>query len=451
MKRLFVALLLSVLFASCHTYTPQGKSEVQLVDGANLLSSAVQQQLAELDYYGLPISVQTFEELPIENLNEVCTALFAEQVAWRGADFAQNGVLVVASAKPNLAVAKFGAMMEEWSDGHDHYGSAAYFRTQLDERMTPEEKVVEVLEQAVNAMRGNNRLIGMLRSEFFGNLYTGVVRPDDGFFYRYILYPAQWLFVQLLHLCHSFYWAVFLGAAMLFLLYRLVVRLIIRCGMKRCYAHPDRTKLYMQTVNDLATLSGTLIYLIPMTLGALSLAVSIGLGGVEFLAPMIENSGMPLAAVSAIFQSNLMQHSWGWAMAASLVYYFQAYDPENSWLPLLKNAAFFFVVLLAPSSVPFVLLLLLLPMAWMNFPRFWDNTYKDLRISGNSRLVSTCLALLYPIGAIVGGTLGAYDGLRDAEPFIIERHMLQTASETASAPTYESVVDALNELYAEQK
>ena len=439
MTRFFLTTLLLCLLTGCRS-TPEHRSEVLIADNANLLSAEMEKHLAEIDYCGLLVSIVTVEELPMEGLNAHCVALFEAQSSLRGEDFAREGLLVIGSARPNLAVAKFGSAYEEWGDGRSHYGSAAYFLTQMHPDLSPEKKIVEVLQMAVNSAGTSQHWVGALRNELFGTLYTGVVRPDESFFYRYVLYPMQWPFVQMLRLTHSFVVSILLVAALLFLLYWLCARFFVYHGVRKCYADPKHTKLYVQQMNEFSNLSGVLFFLLPMTLGALSLSVSIGVGGVEFLASMVEHSGLPLVVACKTFGSGLMQQSWGLAVLAAFCYYIASYDPEISWLAVVKMGALFFVAILASKAVALVLFLLFLPQAYFNFSRFWDDTYKTLRVNGISRYLAAVLAFLKPIVGVVGIALGCYDGFRDVDPFVMEQ--IATRSE-APAPETVSVAEAL--------
>ncbi len=409
MRRFLVGLALLCL-ASCSS--PSGERLVNVYDTANIISSKVERTIQSADYYDVPVIVATYNSLSMQNLNDFCEAEFNKYAEQFGDNFKYYGVLVVASANPNLAVAKFGDKVEEWNHGSPDYGSMEYFSSQLED-VPVERKILGTIEKAMNYRLMESNIVAYIRGEIFGNLYTGFVKPDDGFFYRYIIYPCQWPFIQMLKLTKSFYLAMLLVALLLYLVYRVLILHIVRS--KRNYLGLQAGQA-QQNMNKVQTANGclaALLFNIPLIVGGLSCAISFGIGGVEHIQAIVDGMGLPIDVVTRLFESSLSQTSVLWAMVVTVLIWIAEYNKEYyNAKTTLKVAVFAFVLLLSPMSVLWaVFLFYIIPVIHVRaYKAFWDDTYINFRINGFSRVGALFWTILSPAAMCLGILLGSNFG-----------------------------------------
>lgn len=419
MKKIVFGLMLLCL-AACSS--PSGERLINIYDTADIISPNVERVIQSADYYDVPVIVATYNSLSMQNLNDFCEAEFDEYAEQFGDNFKYYGVLVVASANPNLAVAKFGDRVEEWNHGAPDYGSMEYFSSQLED-VSIERKILVTIEKAMNYRLMESNIVAYIRGEIFGNLYTGFVKPDDGFFYRYIIYPCQWPFIQMLKLTKSFYLAMLLVALLLYLVYRVLILHIVRS--KRNYLGLQAGQA-QQNMNKVQTANGclaTLLFNIPFIVGGLSCAISFGIGGVEHIQAIVDGMGFPIDVVTRLFESSLSQTSVVGAMVVTVLIWIAEYNKEYyNAKTTLKVAVFAFVLLLSPMSVLWaVFLFYIIPVIHVRaYKAFWDDTYINSRISGLSKFASLFYAVLQPAVMCLGILLGTHFGSMPQRTFEFE-------------------------------
>lgn len=408
MKKIVFGLMLLCL-AACSS--PSGERLINIYDTADIISPNVERVIQSADYYDVPVIVATYNSLSMQNLNDFCEAEFDEYAEQFGDNFKYYGVLVVASANPNLAVAKFGDRVEEWNHGAPDYGSMEYFSSQLED-VSIERKILVTIEKAMNYRLMESNIVAYIRGEIFGNLYTGFVKPDDGFFYRYIIYPCQWPFIQMLKLTKSFYVAVAVAFLLLFAIYRCLILHIVRS--KRNYLGLQAGQA-QQNMNKVQTANGCLAALlvnIPFMLGALSFAISFGIGGVEHIQAIVDGMGLPIDVVTRLYESSLSQTSVVWAMVVVVLMWIAEYRGGYNAMTTLKVSAFAVVLLLSPMSVLWALFVFYFTSViyLRAYKAFWDDTYINSRISGLSKFASLFYAVLQPAAMCLGILLGTHFG-----------------------------------------
>ena len=409
MKKILLCLALLCL-AACSS--PSGERLINVYDTADIISPQVERTIQSAHYYDVPVIVATYNSLSMQNLNDFCEAEFDKYAEQYGDNFKYYGVLVVASANPNLAVAKFGDRVEEWNHGAPDYGSMEYFAAQMDD-VPVERKILLTIEKAMNYRLMESNIVAYIRGELFGNLYTGLVKPDDGFFYRYVVYPCQWPFIQMLKLTKSFYLAMLLVALLLYLVYRGLIMHVVRSKRNYLGLQAGQPQQNIQKVQAANGCLAALIFNIPFIVGGLSFAISFGIGGVEHIQAIVDGMGLPVDVVTKMFESSLSQTSVVGAMVVAVLIWIAEYDKKNhNAKTTLKVAAFAVVLLLSPRSVLWaVFLFYLLPVIHVRaYKAFWDDTYIHFRINGFSRIGALFWTILSPAVVCLGILLGTHFG-----------------------------------------
>ena len=413
MKKLFLVLFAICTLASC-SVSDGDNNAITIYDEAGILTSEAIDSIKAADCRSFQVAIITVDTLPFQHLNERCKTIFDSIATIQNDGFAFNGILIIGSANPNYAVAKYGSSFEESSDGLGHYGSMNYYGIQVDEELTPQQKIIHTLNHAVNNAITNGFIFSSIKEELFGFLYN-ISIPDDSFIYQYIIKPCQWPFLILFKVLGSFYLTIFIAALLLFILAEIISVFAIRFVYRTVFKDDKNINFVQQ---QLAVVGGailTIVFYVPMILGGLSFSAYFGLDGIEFIEPLVNYADIPLDLIQGNIPNSLTESSLLISLLALLAFYFSDYKASKGFISAAKCGVFALVFFICPIAVSWFAFCFFLFLAITNFKIFWDDNYKYCRVHGIGVLESILLSLLTPLFVLFGTWFGFKAGMNNTE------------------------------------
>jgi hypothetical protein len=166
------------------------------------------------------------------------------------------------------------------------------------------------------------------------------------------------------------------------------------------------------------------IYHVPMFIGALSIAISFGLSGVEHIQAIVEGMGLSLDVVTKLFSSSLSKSSVSVAMLAAIAHWINTYDSDTQGQEgIPKMVVWFFILSISPLSVTWVMFIYsIIPiLVQKSYIPFWNNTYMYLRVHGEGKLMSLIMTFMIPVCIMLATLAGAYCGSLPAHKFKFDK------------------------------
>ena len=398
-----VILLLMLGMASCSQ--DGAKEHVYIEDNAGLLDSTTEDSLCYAFPNNMPLAIVTVDSVALYDLSGVADSVFAARSA-ADEDFSAYGVLVLASARPNVAMIKMGSYYDEVEYLTLPYASRQYYRLQIADGIAPAQKVLGMVDMGVASANNTAFLYSQIKGEVLGEL-SAIVSPSDGFFYQYILRPIQYPFILALNITGNFY----LSAALYVLLFA-VIMFAVRHAMVQRYRRCDN-KMKRDLIKGVLPGILVLVYDVPLLLGGLSFASCFSLSGVEFIDALVADAGLSASVVNDLFQSALSDKSYLLSVITtvlvSMIIYLNGGDSKyyGFKVAIVAVLAFWSGVAINVYLLIFYLPLIAFCGKITNIP-----TYIDLRVNGMGKVESMAWTLLKPavivVAAIAGLGAGEY-------------------------------------------
>ena len=398
-----VILLLMLGMASCSQ--DGAKEHVYIEDNAGLLDSTIEDSLCYAYPNNMPLAIVTVDSVALYDLSGVADSVFAARSA-ADEGFSAYGVLVLASARPNVAMIKMGSYYDEVEYLALPYASRQYYRLQIDDATPPVQKVLGMVDMGMASANNTAFLYSQIKGEVLGELSV-IVSPSDGFFYQYILRPIQYPFILVLNITGNFYLSAALYV-LLFVVIMLVVRRVMVQRYRRCNNEMKRDLIKGVLPGILV-----LVYDVPLLLGGLSFASCFSLSGVEFIDALVTDAGLSASVVNDLFQSGLSDKSYLLSVVttvwASMIIYLNGGDSKyyGFKVAIVAVLAFWSGVAINVYLLIFYLPLIAFCGKITNIP-----TYIDLRVNGMGKVESMAWTLLKPavivVAAIAGLGAGEY-------------------------------------------
>ena len=407
-RNLFLLLFMVLMVAftsSCSKHTQQ--ASIVINDPYSLLHKDLKDSLA-VQHPILRTRIEAIKELPFGSEVAILDSLW---------NIAPTNVLIVASLHPNYVFVRldeqYQSVMSSALEGA--LGSTEYYGMQMSDQLDLNNKMIVVINQLLNSESfiANTVIIEFFKGEILGPLYSWT-SPDDSWVYRYIYYPAQRPFVWMINLTGNYFIGMLLAWAILFGLMLLLVRVAVRSYVKR---HRNKTREQLGLIGQgIGTIIGLLVLNLPMILGCLSIAVQLSNTGVEFSRGLIEHMGLSYNFVDSFYQGAASKPNILLTIMALLCIYVGKYDKENGGLSAAAYAAIALAILLASSAAfAWAVILFFLENVIFNSKVFYEDTYMELRIAGNSKFTSLMHTLLYLVVIVGASFLGRWAGLRGVE------------------------------------
>ena len=392
-----VILLLMLGIASCSQ--DGAKEHVYIEDNAGLLDSTIEDSLCYAYPNNMPLAIVTVDSVALYDLSGVADSVFAARSA-ADEGFSAYGVLVLASARPNVAMIKMGSYYDEVEYLALPYASRQYYRLQIDDATPPVQKVLGMVDMGMASANNTAFLYSQIKGEVLGELSV-IVSPSDGFFYQYILRPIQYPFILVLNITGNFYLSAALYV-LLFVVIMLVVRRVMVQRYRRCNNEMKRDLIKGVLPGILV-----LVYDVPLLLGGLSFASCFSLSGVEFIDALVTDAGLSASVVNDLFQSGLSDKSYLLSVVttvwASMIIYLNGGDSKyyGFKVAIVAVLAFWSGVAINAYLVVYFIPLIAFCGKFTNNP-----TYIYLRTNGMGKVESVVLALLKPIVIVVAAMAG---------------------------------------------
>lgn len=398
-----VILLLMLGMASCSQ--DGAKEHVYIEDNAGLLDSTIEDSLCYAFPNNMPLAIVTVDSVALYDLSGVADSVFTARSA-ADENFSAYGVLVLASARPNVAMIKMGSYYDEVEYLTLPYASRQYYRLQIADGIAPAQKVLGMVDMGVASANNMAFLYSQIKGEVLGEV-AAIVSPSDGFFYRYILRPIQYPFILALNVTGNFY----LSVALYVLLFA-VIMFAVRHAMVQLYRRSNN-KERRNVIRGLLPGILALVYDIPLLLGGLSLASCFSLSGVEFLDALVADAGISASVVNELFQSALSDKSYLLSVINTVLFSMIIYlNGGDSKYYGFKVAIVAVLAFWSGIAINVYLLIFYLPLTAFcgkitNIP-----SYIDLRVNGMGKIESMVWTLLKPavivVAAIAGLGAGEY-------------------------------------------
>lgn len=411
LRRFLLFISIAIAINGCKSYS--GEAEIHIIDDAGILSKEGISRI-ETSNPPYPIIVRTYSLLPTTGLNDFCDSVFRATTCEMNPGCQRFGVMVIADA--NNAVAKFGESFDTWNDCKGNYASISYLQVQIDRQITPENRILDVLNKAENSAINNNVLVGYVRGELFGFLYS-FIKPSQSFFYRYIVHPFQVPFVFLANLFKSYYLASFVIIALLFVLSIYIPTKLLKSKKNIFSLRDGQHEINNKIISTVFGFFYTFLYLIPSCLGLISLAISLSLFGTEFIEQWSNYSFMNVTNLlgNASSESSILISA-----LATIAFYISNTEDDFDMVNCLKTAIWGWIMFLSPLCISWAGFILYLPSSIYPFNAFWDKHYRDYRIHGLGKLESLFYTMLSPTLVLIGIYLGIYFGSKTGVVFHID-------------------------------
>jgi len=446
LKKIAYAVLLSLFIISCSK--PDGDSRILIYDNAHILSDTAKVQLERLDYKGHFIIVYTVDSLPYDKLNDEADRAFdyfcnvADSVSEGSSGFYSTGILVIGSRTPNYSIIKLGKSYELNGGAQDQYCSREYFNQQMSDDFTPQQKIVGSIEKAMSYTLNYNAITNYLRDEFFG-LVLPIIRPDDSFFYRYIVHPFQLPFIISLNIFESFWKSILFTGIFLYLLLGCLWILFSQNPQIFYLPGNDATmRKYWRSI--IINLSVAFLFNLPLLIGGLSLSMYITTNGIEFIPDLVQYGGLSLNATEEVFSNIYTRNSYVLSFFVAVCYYASQYSQEledrirGHFKLIFLGGVLFFL----PIGTLLILLCYLLPNTYLGLKASFKDehgTYIDMRIHGHNKSSALAMSIINLVVIPLGLLIGFYFG-EGREKFEIDIAQEQEKVEFQHTPKVNDVI-----------
>lgn len=369
--RLFITVVfLSLLvFSSCTNENKRNTSPV-IIDRAGILSQVQMDTLSRLDLHGEEIVIYTTDSLSISCLRDSLKTIWDRIYNENG--FSEEGTtLILGSKKPNCAYIFYDEVNDNIIPIKNGYASQNYFLTQINDSLSPSDKLLEMVRFAMNSYDRKWNIINLLENEFIGFFYE-LALPSSSWFYNNITRNCQRLFSFL-----SKIFGFWISIIFLCVVFNLISNTLRKKVIQYVAMGSENVAMGSENMYCFKIIFGTIVcklisiifYIIPIVLCIISVLYVRCICGVEFATDIAEIENTGLSEIYGHYKSNVASTSLtlsllSVALFSLSIWYDMYFYRENMSLAIFILPFIFFSCVYLPNGANWIIIV----MSIINMP-----------------------------------------------------------------------------------
>lgn len=276
----------------------------------------------------------------------------------------KKATLILGSKKPNCAYIFYDEVNDNIIPIKNGYASQNYFLTQINDSLSPSDKLLEMVRFAMNSYDRKWNIINLLENEFIGFFYE-LALPSSSWFYNNITRNCQRLFFFLSKIFG--FWISVIFLCIVFNLISNTLRNKIVQYVSMNAENMGYSKIIFVAI--LFKLTSIIFYIIPIVLCIISVLYARCICGVEFATDIAETENTSLSEIYGHYKSNIASTSLTLSLLSAALFSLSIWHEmylykENMSLTILILPWFFLSCVYLPNGANWIIIV----MSIINMP-----------------------------------------------------------------------------------